>query len=54
MLFSLKVVSPADYDAWLTQTKAIADSGTDPMFTTYTGANASTFANAHNAQGSHT
>ncbi|HMC69285.1 MAG TPA: cytochrome c oxidase subunit II [Mycobacteriales bacterium] len=53
MLFSVRVVSPTDYNAWLTQTKAIAASGTDPMFTTYTGAGASTFAGTKTAQRSH-
>jgi len=53
MLFSLKVVSPTDYQAWLQQTKATAASGTDPMFTTYTGGDATSFSNAVNGQRSY-
>ena len=53
MLFTLKVVSQQDYATWMSQTKALAASGTDPMFTTYQGGDAVSFANADKAQRSY-
>jgi cytochrome c oxidase subunit 2 len=37
MLFSVKVVSPAEFQTWLTQTKEIAGSGQDSRYSVYTG-----------------
>jgi cytochrome c oxidase subunit II len=53
MLFSVKVVSQADYDAWLTRTKALATADTDPMYATYTGGDAQSFADAYKARRSY-
>ena len=37
MLFSVKAVSPADFQAWLAQTKAIAAQGQDTRYSVYNG-----------------
>lgn len=37
MLFTVRAVSPADYQTWLTRTKAIAASGTNQMYNVYSG-----------------
>jgi cytochrome c oxidase subunit 2 len=44
MLFTLRVLPQADYDAWLARTKAVAATTDDPMFNVYTGPGSSTFA----------
>jgi len=53
MLFTLKVVSPADYQTWLTNAKATAAADNNSMFTTYTGGGASSFEGGPNTQRSH-
>ena len=37
MLFTVKAVSPQQYQAWLAQTKTIADQGNDTRYSDYTG-----------------
>lgn len=37
MLFTVRAVSPQDFQAWLTKTKALAASGKDPMYSVYAG-----------------
>ncbi|MDQ1696707.1 MAG: cytochrome c oxidase subunit [Frankiaceae bacterium] len=53
MLFTVRVVSQADYDAWLQQTKATAAAGTDPKFTVYDGPRSISFGNTGDTQRSH-
>jgi len=37
MLFTVRAVTPAEYSAWLAQTKATAAAGQDPRYSVYTG-----------------
>jgi cytochrome c oxidase subunit 2 len=37
MLFTVRAVTPAQFQTWLAQTKALAASGTDPMYSVYSG-----------------
>jgi len=37
MLFTVRAVSPSDYESWLAQTKSIAASGDDSRYSVYTG-----------------
>ena len=53
MLFTLKVVSPTDYQNWLAQTKAIAAADNDSMFTVYTGGGPASLEKGPNTQRSH-
>jgi cytochrome c oxidase subunit 2 len=53
MLFTLRVVSPAQYQQWLTSTQATAQTGKDPMFTVYRGPNSINFGRTGNTQRSH-
>jgi cytochrome c oxidase subunit 2 len=53
MLFTVRVVSPAAYDAWLAQSKATAAAGKNPMFTVYTGPKSLNFGKTGNTQRSH-
>ena len=53
MLFTVKVVPPADYDAWLQQTKTVAEGGNNPMFTVYNGPDSISFGKTGNTQRSH-
>jgi cytochrome c oxidase subunit 2 len=50
MLFTLKVVSQADYQTWLQQTKAMARSGSDPTYSLYQGPTHNTWSQANGTQ----
>ena len=50
MLFTLKVVSQQDYQNWLQETKAMATSGSDPMFTVYKGPDHNTWSDVVGTQ----
>jgi cytochrome c oxidase subunit 2 len=43
MLFTLRVLSQEKYDEWLQETKAVAGSDDNPMFSVYTGPGSDTF-----------
>jgi cytochrome c oxidase subunit 2 len=51
MLFTLKVVSQSDYQAWLAQSKGAAANGSNPMFTAYKGPTHNTWNNVDAVQG---
>jgi heme/copper-type cytochrome/quinol oxidase subunit 2 len=53
MLFTLKVVSPTDYEQWLSDAKATAAGNQDTRFTTYTGPGPSSFLQGPRTQRSH-
>jgi cytochrome c oxidase subunit 2 len=53
MLFTVKVMPKAEYDAWLTATKSRAAGGQDPMFTVYNGPDSISFGKTGNTQRSH-
>jgi cytochrome c oxidase subunit 2 len=53
MLFTVKVVPPAEYDAWLAQTKGTAEAGQNPMFSVYNGPDSISFGTTGNTQRSH-
>lgn len=43
MLFTVRVVSPSDYQSWLADAKATAATGKDPMINDYSGPNSNSF-----------
>src|SRR3954451_17643723 len=53
MLFTVRVVSPQAYQAWLSAKKAVAATGNDNMFTDYTGPSTISFGKTGNTQRSH-
>jgi cytochrome c oxidase subunit 2 len=53
MLFNVRVVDDATYKSWLQRSKAIAASGANSMFTTYTGPKSVSFGPTGNTQRSH-
>jgi cytochrome c oxidase subunit 2 len=53
MLFTVRVVPQASYQAWLTHTTAVARSGANPMVSVYNGPDAISFGRSGNTQRSH-